>query len=79
MNSNTKLDLVLNQVAVRGPMHRMSSVARYMGIGRSTVYEMIDRGDLPAPIKLTSGIAVIPQSWLDAIVAARAAEPDAQT
>ena len=57
---------------MRGPMHRISSVARYMGIGRSTVYELIERGELPPPIKLTSGIAIIPESWLDAVAAARA-------
>ena len=72
MLSSAKLTPAWEGVPVCGPMHRMSSVAHYMGIGRSTVYELIDRGELPTPIKLTSGISVLPQSWLDAVVAARA-------
>jgi predicted DNA-binding transcriptional regulator AlpA len=59
-------------VQIRGPMHRMHAVARYLGIGRSTAYEMIQRGELPRPIALTPGVSVIPESWLEAVVAARA-------
>ena len=59
-------------VQIRGPMHRMQAVARYLGIGRSTAYEMIQRGELPRPIPLSPGVSVIPESWLEAVVAARA-------
>lgn len=58
-------------VPVRGPMHRVSGIAKYLQIGRSTVYELIARGDLPRPIRLSAGISVIPESWLDAIVEAQ--------
>ena len=64
-------------VEIRGPMYRMQAVARYLGIGRSTAYEMIQRGELPPPIRLSPGVSVTPESWLQAVVAARAMQkPD---
>ena len=59
-------------VEIRGPMLRMNAVARYLGIGRSTAYEMVQRLELPPPIRLSPGVSVIPESWLEAVVAARA-------
>lgn len=59
------------QLPMYGPMLRISDAAQYLGLGRSTLYDMIAHGQLPPPIKLRSGLSVLPKSWLDAAVAAR--------
>lgn len=55
---------------------------RLGGIGKTTVYELIKRGEFPAPHKLGPRIAVWPSAVVDAWLAAKypasTAAPDAQ-
>lgn len=51
---------------------------RLGGIGKTTVYELIKRGEFPAPHKLGPRIAVWPSAVVDAWLAARYPTPDAQ-
>lgn len=58
-------------------MLRPVDAAAYLGFrSRTKFYEMVNQGELPAPIRLRKGgnLTGIPRPWLDAIIAARVAE-----
>lgn len=60
-----------------GPLLRTKDAARYLGYSPAQYYEHVKSGDLPPPIKLgrgKNGASAVPQGWLDAVIAARAAE-----
>lgn len=44
---------------------RMSEVADYLGIGRSKAFEMVAKGELPAPIHLGARAVRISRAALD--------------
>ncbi|MEE9315448.1 MAG: AlpA family phage regulatory protein [Rhizobiaceae bacterium] len=51
------------------PLLRPSQVLKETAISRSTMYEMIARGDFPSFIKIGRRSTAMPRVWLDAFVA----------
>lgn len=37
------------------PIHRPRDVARWLAVSRPTLWRMVKRGDLPAPIRISRG------------------------
>lgn len=62
---------------VTGPILRQRDASAYMGVSRSTFYRLVSEGALPKPINLTANAKGFPRPWLDAVLAAWAAQPDA--
>jgi len=48
---------------------RRPAVEEITGLGRSTIYNLMDRGEFPRPVKLTGKVVAWPESaiaeWLD--------------
>ncbi len=61
---------------VTGPILRQRDASAYMGVSRSTFYRLVAEGSLPKPISLTANAKGFPRPWLDAVLAAWAAEPE---
>ena len=64
-------------IPATGPILRPKDAAEYLGYGRSQFYALVGKGELPQLIKLGSGAggaSGVPKPWLDAVIAARAAE-----
>lgn len=64
-------------VAPAGPMLRPTEAARYLGYSVPQFYALAAQGELPRPIKMGrghTGASAVPKGWLDAVIAARAAE-----
>ena len=69
-----------SSVPPTGPMLRPPEAAAYLGFkSRQQLHQMVRSGEAPAPIRLRKegNACGIPQSWLDAIIAARVAESSA--
>lgn len=62
---------------VTGPILRQRDASAYIGVSRSTFYRLLSEGSLPQPINLTANAKGFPRPWLDAVLAAWAAEPEA--
>jgi excisionase family DNA binding protein len=60
-------------IPLRGPILRTNDAAEYLGLSVPYTYALIQRGDLPRPIKIGARATGIPRDWLDAVIAARAA------
>jgi predicted DNA-binding transcriptional regulator AlpA len=60
----------------QGPIMRPRAAAGYFGVSISTYYELIQAGIVPPFIKLShrARAAGVPKAWLDAAIAARAAQ-----
>ena len=43
------------RTAVDDPFVRPAGAQRMLGIGRSTLYRLVDRGELPRPVRITPG------------------------
>jgi len=56
---------------VGDPILRPREAAKYLGIGKSSLYRLIESGDLPRPIKLTKQSSGWRLSTLDAFIADR--------
>jgi predicted DNA-binding transcriptional regulator AlpA len=56
-----------------GPILRPADAAAYFGVALSTYYALIHEGIVPPFVKLSSRArsSGVPQSWLDAAIAAR--------
>ena len=50
---------------------RPREAAEYLGIGRTTLYRLVNRGDLPKPIKLSAQVTGWRLSTLDQFIAER--------
>lgn len=64
-------------VAPLGPIMRPADAAAYLGYSVAQFYALAAQGELPRPIKIGrghSGASGVPKGWLDAVIAARAAE-----
>ena len=64
-------------VPATGPLLRCAEAAEYVGYSRQQYRTLAKQGDLPPLIKMGrnySGASVVPKPWLDAVIAARAAE-----
>lgn len=48
---------------------RLNDVTRRLGLGRSSVYELVRRGELCPPVKLGVRASAWPQSAIDAFIA----------
>jgi predicted DNA-binding transcriptional regulator AlpA len=59
---------------VAGPLLRPRQAAGYLSISLGTFYAEIAKGRLPPLVKVASRAAGVPQAWIDATLAARAAE-----
>jgi prophage regulatory protein len=68
----TTLTHQLQQTVLRRP-----AVEAATGLSRSTLYEMMDKGTFPRPIKLGAKAVGWPSAEIDAWLAARIAERDA--
>lgn len=51
------------------PLLRPKQVLQVTGLSRSTMYELIARGEFPNFIKLGPRASAMPQAWLDAYLA----------
>lgn len=60
-------------VAPTGRMLRPSAVVERTGLSKSSIYELIKRGDFPPFVKLSARASVMPEAWLHAFISARAA------
>ena len=63
-------------IPATGPLLRPKAAATYLGCSVTQLYRLVAAGVVPKPFKATaSGVASgIPRPWLDAVIAARAAE-----
>jgi predicted DNA-binding transcriptional regulator AlpA len=61
-------------VPATGPLFRTTEAARYIGLSVRRYYALAARGDLPTPLKIGGRATGLPQVWLDAVIAARAAQ-----
>jgi len=50
---------------------RRPAVEQRTGLARSTIYELIARGEFPSPVRLTERAVAWPRSAIDAWIAAR--------
>ena len=50
---------------------RLPAVIERTGLSRSTIYEMVDRGDFPRPVKIGARAIAWPAERLDAWAAER--------
>lgn len=50
---------------------RPREAAEYLGIGRTTLYRLVSRGDLPKPIKLSAQVTGWRLDTLDQFIAER--------
>lgn len=59
-----------------GPLKRVADAAKHLGYSTSRYYALAAIGEVPKPIKMGRGnsAAAVPIAWLDAMIAARAAE-----
>lgn len=60
-----------------GQQLRPQQVASKLGLSRSQIYQMIDDGELPPFLKLSTRASAMPESWLDAFVLERVKRSDA--
>lgn len=62
-----------------GPLLRPAEAAAFLKTSRKNYYAMARRGEVPTPVRLRpeGRATVIPQSWLDAVIAARFRAEDA--
>ena len=63
-----------NTPTVGDPILRPREAARYLSIGNSSLYRLVESGDLPRPIKLTRQSSGWRLSTLEAFLAKREAE-----
>jgi predicted DNA-binding transcriptional regulator AlpA len=60
-----------------GRLVRSAEAAKFLGLSRSRFYQMVAEGSLPRPFKVSpdadSRVVALPLSWLESVVAARAA------
>jgi prophage regulatory protein len=50
---------------------RLNEVMLRLGLGRSSVYELVRRGDLCQPVKIGVRVSAWPQSAIDGFIAER--------
>jgi predicted DNA-binding transcriptional regulator AlpA len=64
------------EIPAQGPIMRPAAAAEYFGVSISTYYELIQAGIVPPFIKLShrARASGVPKAWLDAAIAARAAQ-----
>lgn len=60
-------------IPATGPLLRPADAARYLGLGISTMYDQIQRGEIPPLVKIGARASGIPKPWLDAAIQLRAA------
>lgn len=60
-------------VPATGSLRRPKECAARLGISRSYFYMLVQRGELPAPVRIAGRATGLPDSWLDAIVASKIA------
>ena len=58
---------------VEGPLLPPAEAASYLGVSRASFYRFVEDGVLPRPILMGTRASGLPKSWLDSILAARAA------
>jgi prophage regulatory protein len=58
--------------------YRLAEVRALTGLGRSTIYDQMNRGKFPHPVKLTGKIVGWPESSLSAWIASRQGSPGAE-
>ena len=54
--------------------YRRPAVEEITGLSRSTIYDLMSRGDFPRPVKLTPRIVAWPESRIEDWLAQRAEE-----
>lgn len=62
-------------IPAAGPLLRPKDAAEYLGYSKSHFYALVERGELPKPIKIGRGFNAatgVPRPWLDAVIADRA-------
>lgn len=59
---------------VEGPFLRSGQAADFLNLSRTQFYALARIGALPRPFKIGGRAAGLPQSWLNAVLRARAAE-----
>lgn len=77
MSSNLISSKPWAAIPPRGPLLRVPEAARYIGYSKTQFYALVASGELPKPIKIGRGFngsSGVPRAWLDAIIAAKAAE-----
>ena len=61
-------------IPATGPLLRPDAAAEYLSISVNRLYVLGNTGVLPRPLKIGTRSSGIPRPWLDAVIAARAAE-----
>lgn len=54
--------------------YRRPAVEEITGLSRSTIYDLMGRGEFPRPVKLSARIVAWPESRIDAWLAQRSAD-----
>jgi predicted DNA-binding transcriptional regulator AlpA len=57
-----------------GPLLRPRAAAEYLGLSVSGFYKLVSKDKLPSPIRFGVQASGVPQPWLDAVIARKAAE-----
>jgi predicted DNA-binding transcriptional regulator AlpA len=63
-------------IPASGPLFGPKEAAEYISYSKKQYYALAAKGDLPRPIKIGrgyNGASGVPQKWLDAVIASRAA------
>lgn len=63
-------------VVPTGPILRPADAAKYIGVSLTTYYDQASQGLLPSPEKIAGRASGVPRPWLDAVIAARFAQPE---
>jgi prophage regulatory protein len=58
---------------------RLPEVAARLGLGRTSIYALIQRGELSPPVKLGGRVSAWPASAIDAFIARRIGDPANET
>jgi predicted DNA-binding transcriptional regulator AlpA len=68
-------------IPASGPLLGAQKAAEYINYSKKQYYILAAKGDLPRPIKIGrgyNGASGVPQKWLDAVIASRAAAQEAK-